>query len=182
MAVVRWDPLREMLSLQRDMNRLFDGLATTDDSNGQKHGSASSMGLLPLAEMEEHEDKIHLKLEVPGMNADDLDIRVMKEAVTISGERKTRSTSEKNGQRRSEFRYGSFSRTIPLSVPIDNNSVEAEYKDGILTLDLPKLEDESNKAVKVSLTSRDRKSLEQSLEQSSDSFNSESSRELVSAQ
>lgn len=151
MAIVRWDPLREMLSLQRDMNRLFDGLAVTDGNDGQEQGSAHSMGLSPLAEMEESEDKIHLKLEVPGMSADDIDIQVMREAVTISGERKTESTSERNGQRRSEFRYGSFRRTIPLSVPIDNNNVEAAYKDGILTLDLPKIEDESKKAVKVSL-------------------------------
>ncbi|MEO1396926.1 MAG: Hsp20/alpha crystallin family protein [Cyanobacteria bacterium J06634_5] len=182
MAIVRWAPFGEMLSLQREMNRLFDDLATTGDGNDQKHSSANSMGFLPPAEMEESEDKIHLKLEVPGMNADDLDIRVTKEAVTISGERKTESTSEKNGQRRSEFRYGSFSRTIPLSVPIDNSSVEAEYKDGILTLNLPKLEDESNKAVKVRLNGNYRKSLEQSLEATDASVSHESSRELETAQ
>ncbi|MGD1895393.1 MAG: Hsp20/alpha crystallin family protein [Phormidesmis sp.] len=149
MAIVRWDPFREMVSLQRDMNRLFDGLAA--GNSDQTGHTPRHTGLLPLAEMEEHDNKIHLRLEVPGMKAEDLDIRVMREAVMISGERKTESTSEQNGQKRSEFHYGSFSRTIPLPEPVDNNNVLADYKDGILTLDLPKVEDHTNKAVKVSL-------------------------------
>ncbi|MBE9063646.1 Hsp20/alpha crystallin family protein [cf. Phormidesmis sp. LEGE 11477] len=150
MAIVRWDPFREMMSLQREMNRLFDDISTRE--NNQSSMSGRSMSMMPLAEMEESDGKIHLKLEVPGMNADDIDIRVTKEAVMINGERKTESTSEQNGQRRSEFRYGSFSRTIPLPEPVDNSNVQAEYRDGILTLDLPKVEDNSNKAVKVSLS------------------------------
>lgn len=149
MSIVRWDPFREMMSLQREMNRLFDDISTQGSS--QSSGNNSAMSMMPLAEMDESDNKIHLKVEVPGMNADDIDIRVMKEAVMISGERKSESTSEQNGQKRSEFRYGSFSRTIPLPEPVDNSNVEAEYKDGILTLDLPKVEDNSNKAVKVSL-------------------------------
>ncbi|EDX83982.1 Hsp20/alpha crystallin family [Synechococcus sp. PCC 7335] len=155
MAIVRWDPFREVMSLQREMNRLFDDISAHENNQSSMSGrSMGSMGMLPLAEMEESEDKIHLKLEVPGMNADDIDIRVTKEAVMISGERKTESTSEKDGQRRSEFRYGSFSRSIPLPEPVDNSNVQAEYKDGILMLDLPKIEDTSNKAVKVSLNGR----------------------------
>lgn len=149
MAIVRWEPFREMMSLQREMNRLFDDISARE--NNQSSMASRSMGLMPLAEMEESKDKIQLKIEVPGMNADDIDIRVTKEAVMISGERKTESTSEKDGQRRSEFRYGSFSRSIPLPEPVDNSNVQAEYKDGILMLDLPKVEDTSNKAVKVSL-------------------------------
>ncbi|MGC1306235.1 MAG: Hsp20/alpha crystallin family protein [Phormidesmis sp.] len=154
MAIVRWDPFREVMSLQREMNRLFDDISL--NNRGQNEGSGQMMGqmmgMMPLAEMEESDGKIHLKIEVPGMNADDLDIRVMKEAVMISGERKHESTSEENGQKRSEFRYGSFSRTIPLPEPVDNSNVQAEYKDGILMLEMPKVEDNSNKAVKVSLS------------------------------
>lgn len=165
MAIVKWDPLREMMSIQREMNRLFDDVAVSSNGNGnQMNGQMNggrSMGMLPLAEMDNQDDKIHLKVEVPGMSADDLDIRVMKEAVMISGERKTESTSDSNGQKRSEFRYGSFSRTIPLPEPVDNSSVEAEYKDGILTLEMPKVEDNSNKAVKVSLNSASKPSAQQ---------------------
>ena len=154
MPIVRWDPFREVMSLQREMNRLFDDISMNNSmSNGQEGSTPRSMGMMPLAEMEEKDNKIHLKLEMPGMNADDLDIRVMREAVMISGERKSESTSEQNGQKRSEFHYGSFSRTIPLPEPVDNDNVQAEYKDGILMLELPKVEDHSNKAVKVSLNS-----------------------------
>lgn len=147
MAIVRLNPFREIMSLQRDMNRIFDDMSAYGNDQ-----SANAMSMMPLAEMEESDGKIHLKVEVPGMNADDLDIRVMREAVMISGERKTESTSENNGQKRSEFRYGSFSRTIPLPEPVDNTNVQADYKDGILMLDLPKVEDNSTKAVKVSLS------------------------------
>ena len=171
MPIVRWDPFREVMSLQREMNRLFDDISM---NNGQESGTRSPMGMMPLAEMEDKGDKIHLKLEVPGMKADDLDIRVMKEAVMISGERKTESTSEQNGQKRSEFRYGSFSRTIPLPAPVDNSNVQADYQDGILMLDLPKMEDDANKSVKVSLNGSNQSS-SQTLEAASESASSEQS-------
>ena len=170
MAIVRWDPFREMMSLQRDMNRLFDNISASNNDQ-----SSNAMSIMPLAEMEESDGKIHLKVEVPGMDADDLDIRVMKEAVMISGERKSESTSEQNGQKRSEFRYGSFSRTIPLPEPVDNSNVEAEYKDGILTLDLPKVEDNSTKSVKVSLNGSSNSTKQMSSASSETSVNTEDS-------
>lgn len=148
MALIRWQPFREMNSLQRDMNRLFEALAPMEDS-----GSMQQMSFMPLAEMEETDDTIHLKVEVPGMNANDLDVQVTKEAVMISGERKSESKSEKNGMTRSEFRYGSFSRTIPLPTQVDNVNAKGDYKDGILTLELPKAEAEKNKVTKLNLGS-----------------------------
>ena len=150
MALIRWQPYREIDSLQKDMNRLFEAFAPMEDSTQQ---------YMPLAEMEETEDAIHLMLEVPGMNADDLDVRVTKEAVMISGERKTRLKSSKA---RSEFRYGKFSRTIPLSTRIDNNKVKGDYQDGILSLELPKIKEEEHKVVKVSLGSGNNQSTPQS--------------------
>ncbi len=101
--------------------------------------------------MTETEDALHLKLEVPGMDAKDLDIQVMADRVAISGERKT----EIKEKTRSEFRYGKFSRVIPLPARIQNTNVTADYKDGILNLTLPKSEEEKNKVVKVNLLSED---------------------------
>ena len=128
MALVRYNPWQEMNSLQRQLNRLFD-------------------------------DALHLKLEVPGMEAKDLDIQVTAEQIAIAGERKSETKSEENGRTRlcgavsfrTEFRYGKFSRVIPLPVRIQNTNVTAEYKDGILNLTLPKSEEEKNKVVKVNL-------------------------------
>ncbi len=163
MALIRWQPFREMDSLQRDMNRLFEAFAPMEQGSMQQ-------SFMPLAEMEETDDAIHLKVEIPGMKADDLDVQVTKEAVTITGERKTESKSEKNGMKRSEFRYGKFNRTIPLPVPVDNNRVEGDYQDGILTLDLPKLQKEENQAKKISLSSGRSKNLSES---QAGNFNSE---------
>lgn len=159
MALIRWQPFREMDSLQRDMNRLFEALAPMEQGEMQQ-------SFMPLAEMEETEDAIHLKVEVPGMNADDLDVQVTKEAVMITGERKSKSQSQNNGMTRSEFRYGKFSRTIPLSTRIDNTNVKGDYQDGILTLELPKAEEEKNKVTKVNLGSGSNKTISAEASQS----------------
>ena len=164
MALIRWQPFHEMESLQRDMNRMFEALASNDQSSMRQ-------SFMPLAEMEQTEDAVHLKVEVPGMNADDIDVQVTKEAVMITGERKSESKSEKDGMKRSEFRYGSFSRTIPLPVPVDNSQVKGDYQDGILTLELPKLQKQENKVTKVNITSGSNKNLGQANGSSSSDSN-----------
>ena len=175
MALIRWQPFREMDSLQRDMNRLFETLAPMESSSMQQ-------SFMPLAEMEETEDAIHLKVEVPGMNADDLDVQVTQEAVMITGERKSESKSEKNGMKRSEFRYGSFQRTIPLPMPIDNNQVKGDYQNGILTLELPKLRKEENKVTKVNIGSNNSQQISSSYQAESNSQNTNKSPENVNSQ
>ena len=142
MALVRYNPWYEMNSLQRQLNRLFDDALTTDS-----WGDFSNLSKVPAAELTETDDALLLKLEVPGMSAKDLDIQVMADRVAISGERK----SEVTEKTRSEFRYGKFSRVIPLPARIQNTNVTAEYKDGILNLTLPLAQEERNKVVKVSL-------------------------------
>ena len=144
MALIRWEPFREIDGLQQEMNRLYDSLAPTSKD---KLGTA----FMPAAEMEETPEFVHLKLEVPGMDAKDIDIQVSAEAISISGDRKEEIKTEEKGMRRSEFRYGSFRRVIPLPARVQNTNVKAEYKDGILNLTLPKAEEEKNKVVKVNL-------------------------------
>lgn len=145
MALIRWEPFREIDSLQREMNRLFDTLTPAAD------GRSNGVAFIPAAEMQETPEAIHLKLEVPGLEAKDLDVQVTAEAVAISGERRSESKTEDNGMVRSEFRYGKFQRVIPLPGRVQNNQVQAEYKDGILKLTLPKAEEEKNRVVKVNL-------------------------------
>lgn len=146
MALVRWTPFREIESLQSEMNRLFDDFFTTP-----RRGNGA-LGFAPAAELTETPEAYHLKLEVPGIDTKDLDIQVTAESVAITGERKSESTTEENGMTRSEFHYGKFQRVIPMPGRINNQSVEASYNDGILTLVLPKAEEEKNKVVKVSLS------------------------------
>ncbi len=149
MALVRYNPWHEMNALQRSFNRLFDDMIATDNSD---FGNVSKV---PAAELSETDDAINLKLEVPGMNAKDLDIQVTENAVSIRGERKEETTTEENGTKRSEFRYGKFERVIPLPARIQNTDVKADYKDGILNLHLPLAQEEKNKVVKVNLEQTD---------------------------
>jgi HSP20 family protein len=146
MALVRYNPWHEMNSLQRQLNHLFEDALTNDN-----WGDFGNFSKVPAAELTETDDAVHLKLEVPGMEAKDLDVQVMSDRVAISGERKSETKTEENGRTRSEFRYGKFSRVIPLPVRIQNTNVTADYKDGILNLTLPKSEEEKNKVVKVNL-------------------------------
>ena len=175
MALIRWQPFHEMEALQRDMNRMFEALASNEQASMRQ-------SFMPLAEMEQTEDAIHLKVEVPGMNADDIDVQVTKEAVMITGERKSESKSEKNGMKRSEFRYGSFQRTIPLPMPIDNNQVKGDYRDGILTLELPKLRKEENKVTKVNIGSNNSQQISSSSQAESNSQDTNKSPENVNSQ
>jgi len=145
MALIRWQPFREMDDFQQELSRVFDrlGYNYSDPKNDRL------TPFVPPAEMEETEEAFHLRLEVPGMNPDDLEIQVSAENISIRGERKSESKTEENGMKRSEFRYGTFQRLIPLSSRIDHNNVQADYKNGVLELTLPKAEEEKQKAVKV---------------------------------
>jgi HSP20 family protein len=145
MALVRWNPWHEMNTLQRQIDRLFD--ETLVPGNGWER----NFPRVPAAEIKDTEDAIHLKLEVPGMEAKDLDVKVTENAVYISGERKSENKTEEKRITRSEFHYGRFQCVIELPARIQNTNVTAEYKDGILNLTLPKIEAEKNKVVKVNL-------------------------------
>ncbi|MBW4524065.1 MAG: Hsp20/alpha crystallin family protein [Phormidium tanganyikae FI6-MK23] len=144
MALIRWQPFQEIETLQRDMNRLFHRLGSVDEE-----GTRSAF--VPAAELQETSDAVHLSLEIPGMDARDLDIQVAADSVSISGERREESKSEEAGMTRTEFRCGRFQRVIPLPARIQNTNVQADYEDGILKLTLPKAEEEKNKVVKVDL-------------------------------
>lgn len=139
--LVRWNPWQEIDTLQR----LFED--TRVPSALFERGEIK----VPAAELHETEDAIHLKIELPGMEAKDLDVQVTENSVYISGERKSETKTQNNGTTKSEFYYGKFQRVIPLSARVQNTNVTADYKDGILNLTLPKTEQEKNKVVKVNL-------------------------------
>ena len=145
MSLIRWKPFAEIDNLQREMNSLFDSIVPSDND-------IKNSAFIPAAEMKETPEAVYLKLEVPGLDAKDIDIQVAAESIAISGERKTETKTEDQGVTRSEFCYGSFHRIIPLPARVKNTEVNAEYKDGILNLTLPKAEAEKNKVVKVNLS------------------------------
>lgn len=145
MTLVRLNPWQEFNAMQRQFNRLFDEAFVPAKELDR------SFIRVPAAELQETSDAIHLKLEIPGIEAKDLDVKVTENAVSVSGERKSETKTEDKGVTKSEFHYGKFRRVIPLPARIQNTNVTAEYKDGILNLTLPKTEAEKNKVVKVNL-------------------------------
>lgn len=150
MALVHWEPFREIESMQREMNRLFEQMMMLPGDGGRDIMAAGTT-FVPPAEMHETQDRITLKMEIPGIEAKDLDVNVTAEAVAIAGERKSEIKNEERGMHRSEFRYGRFQRIIPLPARIQNDKVQAEFKNGVLCLTMPKAEEEKNKVVKINL-------------------------------
>ena len=145
MALIRWQPWQEMESLRRQLDRVFDDLVpTTRDGL-----TTSTRTWAPAIELKATETDLVLRAELPGIKADDLDVQVTAEAVLISGEYRSETKTEENHGFRSEFRYGSFRRVVPLPVAVQNDRVNAEFDNGILTLTLPKVE--APKAVKINL-------------------------------
>ncbi|MBD2355090.1 Hsp20/alpha crystallin family protein [Tolypothrix sp. FACHB-123] len=143
MALVRWQPFSEMETLRRQMDRMFDELAGVN--------SQITQAWTPAIELQDTNDSIILRAEIPGIEGKDLDVHVTREAVAIAGETRQETKNQEGRFFRSEFRYGKFQRIVNLPVPIQNDRVQAEFKNGILTLTLPKVEEVKKKVVKINL-------------------------------
>ena len=135
MAIVRWDPVRELDSLQSDMNRLFDGFFSGRLGNG-----GSTRRWIPAMDLVETDDHLVLRADLPGMDEDDLEIEVKDGALTISGERKAEHEEKTEGFYRVERAFGSFSRSLSLPDGIDAEKVSANFDRGVLEVKIPKPE------------------------------------------
>jgi len=143
MALIRWQPFSEVETMRRQMDQMFDEIVGLDRQ--------SQAIWQPAIELQDTKESLILRSEIPGIAGKDLDIRVTREAVVISGEHRYEKKAPERSLFRSEFRYGKFQRVIPLPVAVDNNQVQANFKNGILTLTLPKVSEARNKVVKVNL-------------------------------
>ena len=150
MPVMRWEPFREVEMLRRQMNQLFYELAEANQ-DGSNVSSSNTTAWVPAVELHDNGSELLLRAEIPGVEGKDLDVQIMQNAVSIAGEHRYEKKSKSNGNFRSELRYGSFQRVIPLPTKVQNQQVKADLKDGILTLTLPKLQEEQNKVFKVNL-------------------------------
>ena len=144
-SLVDFPVVGEINSLKKEMNHLFEFFTTT--INSEVKGRA----FIPAVEISEGNDAIDLKVEIPGLDAKDLDIQVTAEEVKIRGQRHQETTTEESGRTRSEFGYGAFERVISLPAAVQNQQVKADYKDGILHLHLPLAEPEKNRVVQVNI-------------------------------
>jgi HSP20 family protein len=146
MVVTRWDPFRELASLQNRVNTLFQ-----DYGRGQDELTATS-SFVPAVDVYEDEHKVTLKLEVPGISEDDLDIRLENNTLTVRGERKFEEEEKEENFHRIERRYGSFARSFTLPNTLDTENVQAKYEDGVLRIELAKRAEAKPKQIKVNIS------------------------------
>jgi HSP20 family protein len=133
MALVRWDPAREVDSLQSEVNRLFDAFFGGNEANRRRWVPA-----MDLVETDEH---LVLRADLPGLNRDDVNIEIKDGVLTISGERKSEHTERSEGFHRVERAFGSFSRSLSLPDGVDADKVRAEFENGVLQIKIPKPEE-----------------------------------------
>jgi len=143
-VLTRWDPFRELHSLQNRMNRLFD-----EQYGGQEAMTTSAF--VPPVDIYEDQHGLQLKLEVPGIDEKDLDIKVENNVLTVSGERKFEKEQKEENFHRIERRYGSFTRSFTLPTTVDTEKITAEYNNGVLNIRLVKREEAKPKQIKVSI-------------------------------
>ena len=148
MALVRLQPfLDDFQALQERINRVFNDTALS------RFGAEETMGSWsPLCDIYEDGDSIVVKAELPGVNRDEIDIQVENNILTIRGERKREKEVKSDNVYRSERFYGAFSRSFTLPVSVDTQRIKAEFKDGILHLTLPKVEEAKPRKIKILTT------------------------------
>jgi HSP20 family protein len=145
--ITRFDPFREFVTLQDRMNRL---LRDSRGPEGQDE-SLTTSAFAPPVDVYEDEHNITLKIEVPGINEEDIDIRIENNTLTVHGERKFEKEEKEENYRRVERRYGSFTRTFTLPNAVDQESVQADYEKGVLKIKLAKKEEAKPKQIKVNV-------------------------------
>src|SRR3954454_1273815 len=133
-VLTRWDPFREFTTLQDRMNRLFQD---SFGNQGREEALATS-SFAPAVDVYEDEHKITLKIEVPGIDEKDIDIRVENNLLTVHGERKFEKEEKEESYRRVERQYGSFTRSFNLPNTVDAENISAEYDRGVLKVQLAK--------------------------------------------
>src|SRR5687767_13252421 len=144
MALVRWEPMRELNSLQGEMNRLFNSFFDEGTGAGERRRWAPAVDLI------EREDSLVLKADLPGMTEDDVQIEMRDDVLTISGERKAEHEDKQNGYYRVERSFGRFSRSLHLPDGVDADKIAAAFDNGVLEVTIPKPEQRQPRRIEIS--------------------------------
>jgi HSP20 family protein len=150
MAIVRWEPFRDLVSLQERMNRLFDesfrGINRTSGEEDWVGGAWT-----PAVDIYEQNGNIVLKAELPGIDPKDVDVKVENNILTLRGERKLDNEVKRENYHRVERAYGTFTRSFTLPNVVDTEKIKAEYKDGLLRMTLPKKDEARPKQISINV-------------------------------
>jgi len=145
-SITRWEPFRNVSSLQEQVNRLFE-------STFPHKGDESTLtAWAPAVDVYETENELVIKADLPEISEKDLDVRVENNMMTIRGERKFEQQVKEDSYLRMERAYGSFSRSFSLPNTVNTEAINAEYKNGVLTVTLPKRAESKPKQVKINVT------------------------------
>jgi HSP20 family protein len=146
MTLIRWDPFREVSSLQERMNRLFSDLRS---SSPYREEETAQGHVVPPVDIYETEDSLVFKAEIPGVTKEDILVEVKDNTMTLRGEKKFVKEVKEEGYHRVERAYGTFQRAFTLPGMVEQDKVKAKFKDGILEIVLPKAEKAKPKQIKV---------------------------------
>jgi HSP20 family protein len=146
-VLTRWEPFREFSTLQDRMNRLFR------DSFAERDEALTNSSFAPAVDVYEDEHNIILKVEVPGIDEKDIDVRIENNTLTVHGERKFEKEEKEDNYRRVERQYGSFTRSFTLPNTVDTETVSADYDKGVLKIKLAKKAEAKPKQIKVNIGS-----------------------------
>jgi len=147
-VLTRFEPFREFASLQDRINRVF-----RESYSGSQDDSLTTSSFAPAVDVYEDEHQVTLKIEVPGIDEKDIDVRVENQTLTVHGERKIEKEEKEENFRRVERQYGSFTRTFTLPQTVDTENISATYDKGVLKITLPKKAEAKPKQIKVSVGS-----------------------------
>lgn len=143
MSIIRWDPFRDFISLRDEIDSLFDRFFARE-----RFTSPLERSWTPSVDIYETKKEVVVRAELPGLSAKDVDITLTENTLTIKGEKKASDEVKGENFYRVESAYGAFQRTIPLPVPVRNEKVKASFKDGVLEIRLPKVEEKA-KGIKI---------------------------------
>ncbi len=143
-AVERWEPFCNVNDIQGEMNRLFDSLFGRPAAV-----LAGERMWAPLADMYETKDDLFVTLELPGIREKDVNVSITGDVLTVKGDRRFERDVTDEGYYRLERVYGKFGRSMPLPIPVQADKVKATYRDGVLEIRLPKVEEVKPKEIKI---------------------------------
>jgi len=146
MNLIRWNPLTDFATLQNQMNQLFD---STRYAWPAESGTRTWM---PPADIHETDHELIVTADLPGIDVNSIDVRVENNTLSITGERKPQETAENGNVHRMERMYGAFARSFTLSTQVDAAKTQANYKDGVLKITLPKAEQAKPKRIAIAAT------------------------------
>ena len=143
MTLVRWQP-RTLFGIHDDFDRLFEGCW-----NGRRKGDSERVSWRPAMDVSETENEVVVQVDLPGLSRDEIKVNVSKDVLSVRGDKRHESKSEDKRFYLTERTYGSFKRSFTLPSAVDAEKILAAYKDGVLTLTLPKAEEAKPKEIKI---------------------------------